>query len=54
MTTIDGPALLLRIYIGETDQWHGQPLYHAIVAHARHAGDLRRIAGKQRECVSGA
>jgi hypothetical protein len=38
MTTIDGPALLLRIYIGETDQWHGQPLYHAIVQHSREAG----------------
>lgn len=38
MTTIDGPALLLRIYIGETDQWHGQPLYHAIVQHARKVG----------------
>jgi PII-like signaling protein len=38
MTSIDGPALLLHIYIGETDQWHGQPLYHAIVQHARAAG----------------
>lgn len=28
-------GVLLRIFIGETDQWHGQPLYHAIVARAR-------------------
>lgn len=38
MTTIDGPALLLRIYVGEADQWHGQPLYHAIIERAREAG----------------
>jgi uncharacterized protein len=26
---------LLRIFIGEGDQWHGQPLYEAIVLKAR-------------------
>jgi PII-like signaling protein len=26
---------LLRIFIGESDQWHGQPLYEAIVRKAR-------------------
>src|SRR4249920_922274 len=26
---------LLRIFIGESDQWHGQPLYEAIVLKAR-------------------
>jgi PII-like signaling protein len=26
---------LLRIFIGESDQWHGKPLYEAIVAKAR-------------------
>lgn len=25
----------LRVYIGESDQWHGQPLYSAIVQEAR-------------------
>ena len=35
---IEGQALLVRIYIGESDQWHGQPLYHAIVERLRAAG----------------
>jgi PII-like signaling protein len=26
-----GPATLLRVYLGEADKWHGQPLYDAIV-----------------------
>jgi PII-like signaling protein len=26
---------LLRIFIGESDQWHGKPLYEAIVMKAR-------------------
>ena len=26
---------LLRIFIGESDKWHGQPLYEAIVLKAR-------------------
>lgn len=28
-------AMLLRIFIGETDRWHHQPLYEAIVLKAR-------------------
>ena len=28
-------SFLLRIFIGETDQWHGKPLYQAIVEYAR-------------------
>jgi PII-like signaling protein len=28
-------AILLRIYIGESDRWHHQPLYEAIVMKAR-------------------
>lgn len=35
---IEGPALLARIYVGESDQWHGQPLYHAIVQLLRDRG----------------
>lgn len=35
---IDGQAKLLRIYIGETDRWHGQPLYMAILLKAREMG----------------
>lgn len=35
---IEGPAKLLRVYIGESDQWRGQPLYSAIVFRARQEG----------------
>ena len=35
---IDGPALLARIYIGESDRWEGQPLYEAIVEKLRTSG----------------
>lgn len=30
--------MLLRIFIGESDRWHGKPLYHAIVELARAEG----------------
>jgi uncharacterized protein len=29
---------LLRIFIGESDQWHGKPLYEAIILHCRRMG----------------
>jgi PII-like signaling protein len=29
---------LLRIFVGEADRWHGQPLYEAIVLEARKRG----------------
>jgi PII-like signaling protein len=35
---IEGTGLLARIYIGESDQWHGRPLYEAIVALLRERG----------------
>ncbi|MEX1296976.1 MAG: DUF190 domain-containing protein [Candidatus Limnocylindrales bacterium] len=35
---IDGPALLARIYIGESDRWEGRPLYQAIVERLREQG----------------
>lgn len=38
MTKITGPGKLLRIFIGESDQWHGQPLYDAIVQRLRKEG----------------
>ena len=28
-------GVLLRVFIGESDQWHGKPLYEAIVLKAR-------------------
>ena len=35
---IAGPGMLLRIFIGENDRWHGKPLYEALVLRAREAG----------------
>jgi PII-like signaling protein len=35
---LEGEGKLLRIFIGETDRWHGKPLYEAIVELARHEG----------------
>jgi uncharacterized protein len=32
---LEGEAKLLRIFIGESDKWHHQPLYEAIVLKAR-------------------
>jgi uncharacterized protein len=36
--TIEGEALLARIYIGESDTYEGRPLYDAIVRHLRQRG----------------
>jgi uncharacterized protein len=35
---IEGTGLLARIYIGESDHWHGKPLYEAIVHLLRERG----------------
>lgn len=35
---IDGPALLVRIYIGEADHQDGRPLYQAVVSFLRERG----------------
>ncbi|WP_406317105.1 DUF190 domain-containing protein [Streptosporangium sp. NBC_01639] len=35
---LQGPALRLTIFIGETDQWRHKPLYHEIVHRAHRAG----------------
>lgn len=35
MPKITGAAKRLRIYIGETDLWNGQPLYDALVRKAK-------------------
>ncbi len=35
---IEGEGKLLRIFIGESDTWHGRPLYQAIVRRVREAG----------------
>jgi PII-like signaling protein len=38
---LDADGLLLRIFIGESDHWHGRPLYEAIMLLARE----RHLAG---------
>jgi PII-like signaling protein len=35
---IEGQGLLVRMYIGESDHWHGKPLYQAIVELLRARG----------------
>jgi hypothetical protein len=35
---IEGKATALAVYIGESDHWHGKPLYAAIVEQARKMG----------------
>ena len=35
---IEGTGLLARIYVGESDTWHGRPLYQAIVELLRERG----------------
>ena len=35
---LEGVGLLLRIYLGESDQWHGRPLYQAILERLRERG----------------
>ena len=34
----EGEGRLLRIFVGESDRWHGKPLYEAIVEVARREG----------------
>ena len=38
MTRLAGEGKLLRIFIGESDRWHGRPLYQAIVERVREEG----------------
>jgi len=33
-----GEGKLLRIFVGESDRWHGKPLYRAIVERVREEG----------------
>ncbi len=35
---IPSEGKLLRIFVGETDRWHGKPLYEAIIEEARARG----------------
>lgn len=38
MTKLEGTGLLVRIYLGESDRWHGRPLYQSIVERLRERG----------------
>ena len=38
MTRLEGEGKLLRIFVGESDTWHGKPLYQAIVERVRAEG----------------
>jgi uncharacterized protein len=38
VTRIEGEGKLLRLFIGESDRWHGKPLYQAIVERVREEG----------------
>jgi uncharacterized protein len=38
VTRLEGEGKLLRIFIGESDRWHGKPLYAAIVERVRKEG----------------
>ena len=38
MTRLEGEGKLLRIFVGESDLWHGRPLYQAIVERVREHG----------------
>jgi PII-like signaling protein len=35
---LEGQGTLLRVFIGESDTWHGKPLYQAIVRRLREEG----------------
>ncbi len=35
---LEGEGTLLRLFIGESDTWHGTPLYEAIVERVRREG----------------
>jgi hypothetical protein len=38
MRILDGQQVLARIFIGESDKWHHQPLYRALVERLRKEG----------------
>jgi PII-like signaling protein len=48
--SLAGEGLLLRLFIGESDRWHGRPLYEAVMLLAKERGlagctVMRALAG---------
>lgn len=35
---LEGEGKLVRVFVGESDSWHGKPLYEAVVERIREAG----------------
>lgn len=38
MRVLDGEQVLVRVYIGESDRWHHQPLHRALLERLRQEG----------------
>jgi len=38
MRVLDGEQVLVRVFIGESDRWHGRPLSLALIERLRHEG----------------
>jgi len=38
MRTLEGTQVLVRVFVGESDQWHHQPLYVALLERLRREG----------------
>ncbi len=38
MRVLDGEQVLVRVYIGESDRWHHQPLHRALLERLREEG----------------
>lgn len=50
---VEGKAKLMRVYVGENDQWHGKPLYDALVEALR-ANDIAGVTVYRGICGYGA
>src|SRR2546425_702853 len=46
---IEGEGKLLRIFVGESDRWHGKPLYQAIVERGR--GEGLGVGARRRKLI---
>ena len=38
MRVLDGEQVLVRVFVGESDQWHGRPLHRALLERLRAEG----------------